>query len=481
MNDNLGLPAETEAEVAVAGAILRNNKAFEIMKSKGMTGEMFTTPAIRTLVNIMNAIDARSGRTPRALDVQKYLRTNQVRNLTQEDLQAYAKGYTSDMDTDRDCAMIIDAYARKQMMTYAQRTIDLLKDQSESIDNVKAYLTNTFASVDLILSKASPDKGNDVDQWIFDTSDDIMEPRWMFSIGGVGAMPEGSITALTGKAKAGKSNFLMVLMGSMITGRPFAGITPAVQLANILFVDTEQPKHAIQQKFRRMLRTFDMDIHTRLADVGIHLLSMRDATIDIRRTILNKAIHKFRPQMVIVDGIVDLIHDFNNINESEELIAELMNITASGITLIALLHENEGNDKMRGHLGTMLLQKCDDRFSVTKGKRAFTIKHKGRNAEINDIGFVIESGMYKSADITGSEDFYDEAITERIKIVFKAKDTTEMRYTELKNAYAEQFQMEERIARKDVDAARAKEVIIKYDRQDRNAPYHINMRYIDGG
>ena len=41
--------------------------------------------------------------------------------------------------------------------------------------------------------------------------------------------------------------------------------------------------------------------------------------------------------------------------------------------------------------------------------------------------------------------------------------------------------MEERIARKDVDAARAKEVIIKYDRQDRNAPYHINMRYLDGG
>ena len=38
---------------------------------------------------------------------------------------------------------------------------------------------------------------------------------------------------------------------------------------------------------------------------------------------------------------------------------------ASGIMLIALLHENEGNDKMRGHLGTMLLQKCDDRFSVT--------------------------------------------------------------------------------------------------------------------
>ena len=49
------------------------------------------------------------------------------------------------------------------------------------------------------------------------------------------------------------------------------------------------------------------------------------------------------------------------------------------------------------------------------------------------------------------------------------------------SAYAEYFKMDERIARKDVDAARAKEVIIKYDRQDRNAPYHINMRYLDGG
>jgi len=51
---------------------------------------------------------------------------------------------------------------------------------------------------------------------------------------------------------------------------------------------------------------------------------------------------------------------------------------------------------MRGHLGTILLQKCDDMFVVSSSNGRFKVKHLGRETMVDDLEFRIEDGIYTS-------------------------------------------------------------------------------------
>ncbi|RDY58912.1 hypothetical protein [Flagellimonas nanhaiensis] len=64
--------------------------------------------------------------------------------------------------------------------------------------------------------------------------------------------------------------------------------------------------------------------------------------------------------IVSIDGFVDCMKDFNSLSESIEFTKRLMrysSLTKSHIT--GVLHLNPNSDKARGHLGTILQQKCE--------------------------------------------------------------------------------------------------------------------------
>lgn len=64
--------------------------------------------------------------------------------------------------------------------------------------------------------------------------------------------------------------------------------------------------------------------------------------------------------IVSIDGYVDMLKDFNSLTESIEFTQRLMkysSVTKSHIT--GVLHLNPNSEKARGHLGTILQQKCE--------------------------------------------------------------------------------------------------------------------------
>ena len=82
------------------------------------------------------------------------------------------------------------------------------------------------------------------------------------------------------------------------------------------------------------------------------------------------------PDLVIIDGIADLIADFNNITESQEIIGKLMaTSTEFNLSIIFVLHTNKSKEdnNMKGHLGTMAVQKCSDVFEVVKNVATFNV------------------------------------------------------------------------------------------------------------
>lgn len=72
--------------------------------------------------------------------------------------------------------------------------------------------------------------------------------------------------------------------------------------------------------------------------------------------------------LIVIDGIVDLLNDFNNIEESTQIINWLLEITdLTGALLITIIH-TAGTGDAKGHLGKLLLNKVDFAINISLNK-----------------------------------------------------------------------------------------------------------------
>lgn len=71
------------------------------------------------------------------------------------------------------------------------------------------------------------------------------------------------------------------------------------------------------------------------------------------------------PIFIVLDVSTDCVEDFNKVDKSMELI-DLMNITVNkyDVIFLCLIHENPKSDKMRGHIGTELMNKASTVMQV---------------------------------------------------------------------------------------------------------------------
>lgn len=215
------------------------------------------------------------------------------------------------------------------------------------------------------------------------------EPDYMLRIGGVGCVPRGDICAIKAKAKNGKTTLIGVFIVAMMTGA--AGhITAEASGLRVMYVDTEQNASNTMANARRWKRQAGMDEEK--DDERMWIANVRTMPKEERTKFIERAIFDRNPDVVVVDGIRDLLGDFNDIDESGQLIETLMRWTTEyKINLMCVLHENKSKDdtNMRGHLGTELLNKCADVFEVRKDEKDkshfFVEQTETRNAPADDF------------------------------------------------------------------------------------------------
>jgi hypothetical protein len=120
-----------------------------------------------------------------------------------------------------------------------------------------------------------------------------------------------------------------------------------------------------------------------------------------RWRLIKNAISQTSPDIVFIDGLRDLVNDFNDNKESSEIVGEMMRIASQrNMCIWNVLHmnprpSNDDESKMRGHLGTELGNKVTDTFiSIKKkdntGNVTFTVKQQdARGKDIDDWTFEI--------------------------------------------------------------------------------------------
>jgi len=178
------------------------------------------------------------------------------------------------------------------------------------------------------------------------------------SVDGVGFFALDDIHAVKAKQKAGKTSALKVCVAALLGGSQFR-VKAELEEPRVLYLDTEQKQadtKLIVTDVRRMTGMDDAAIDSRLFVYGLRRRNF-DQLLDDLRLLIGEC----RPQVVIIDGIVEFIASFNDESQSKQLIHELL-LTAENhhCAVVCVLHTNKADEdhNMRGHLGTMLAQKA---------------------------------------------------------------------------------------------------------------------------
>ena len=185
-------------------------------------------------------------------------------------------------------------------------------------------------------------------------SSQIPPHEFLYTWNGTPCFAKGELVAVTGKAKSGKT-YLNSLLMAAASGQTFIGLKSlSDKPLRVLWIDTEQsPQY--------------------------HVFNLRSVNWQDRMLHVVTAISICRPDIVIFDGIRDVVGDINNYEEAQKLIGQLLYIASEYKTcIVCVLHQNKAvEDKtLRGALGTELQNKSFETYECSKNPdtRIFSVK-----------------------------------------------------------------------------------------------------------
>ena len=237
----------------------------------------------------------------------------------------------------------------------------------------------------------------------------------------------GNISAVVGAAKSKKTFLCTALVGGLLAERGDFGITP--RLAKVLWVDTEQSVLHVRKVTERIHRLAGWSEERNSG--MLHTLTLREVEPKARAEILYMAIELYRPTLVVIDGISDLMYNTNDIAESDSIVGKLMALsTEFNCHILCVLHTNPDSDKARGHIGSTLQRKAETVLFVHKVGECTVVEPQFcRNEEFEPFAFIIdEEGLPLLSDMPRErdgprnevvrimEDFYPNGIERTILI-----------------------------------------------------------------
>lgn len=224
---------------------------------------------------------------------------------------------------------------------------------------------------------------------IIDLSINMPEPVPVLKKGNAVIFTIGNVSTITGLAKSRKT-FLSVL---------FAAEYLKSESGKVLVTDTEMHVSHTYRTARRIHKL--MGWETGRNNGRLTVLTLREYSPDERLKIFVEAIECLKPQLVFLDGVADLMQDFNNNEESTRIIGLLMKLSSMHDCHICVaLHLNKGNGQLKGHIGSRILEKSETILSVIKDGDISTVNPEyTRDLTFESFSFRIdEDGLPEYCD-----------------------------------------------------------------------------------
>lgn len=242
-----------------------------------------------------------------------------------------------------------------------------------------------------------PEKKFDPEKYRIRHTDEIGKPDIVLLMNGKMVATRKNVFAITGKAKAGKTYLLSLIIKAVLQkgdSQVFSSFLPADR-DSILFFDTEQSDFHIHVVLNRIAK---MGVENKMQKLFCY--STRGMRKTERREFIKQTILETKGVgLAIIDGVADLIQGVNNEESAEEMMEDLAIWSVqSDISIGFVLHQNPSDSiKMRGHIGTIATNKCETTLQVASTKENDYIKLVDttftRNAKPDPFSFeILEDG-----------------------------------------------------------------------------------------
>ncbi|MBQ9137949.1 MAG: AAA family ATPase [Alistipes sp.] len=200
--------------------------------------------------------------------------------------------------------------------------------------------------------------------FIIDITKPMAPVKPLLAIGGATVCSAGNISAIVGEAKS-KKTFLTTALVASAFAYPFSDSLAFENVSynpnlTVLWLDTEQSEAHVRKVIERINKMSGITRIGEEVDCRLTVLGLRELAPNERRDVLRDSLYVRHPDIVVIDGIADMMFNTNDIEEADNLIGELMALsTAYNCHIINVLHTNPGTDKARGHIGSSLQRKSE--------------------------------------------------------------------------------------------------------------------------
>ena len=252
-----------------------------------------------------------------------------------------------------------------------------------------------------------------VDDDLLDFGKQYRPPRYTMERNGIPFADVGELHIISGKPGHGKTGLISQLMATVLCGQFGNTMKRHVQhkvIAEdgtvtekdiptvVLYIDTEQGEDDTIAIKNRVCSLADIDYSR--PNKMFYVLRLRDTeeASDRWRKIL-KAIWQIGPTDIFLDGLLDIVKDYNDQVECQPIIRKCMMLaTHYDASLWAVLHENPMSDKLVRTLGSITQRKVAEIFTVIKVKQNDLDPSK-RRSDLPDIYFRVKQNKARGRDV----------------------------------------------------------------------------------
>ena len=240
--------------------------------------------------------------------------------------------------------------------------------------------------------------GVDVSGLLLDFAEPYHPPRWTLSHNGTPFANRGELHIVTGKSGHGKTAFMSQVMATLLCGKfgnmQYEGEPPAMPV--VLYIDTEMGKDDTIAIKNRVCSLAGIPFNEPCERFKVARLRDTVTAAERWQQILKLA-YVIHPDVMFIDGLLDIVEDYNEQKECTPIIRELMIMaTHYDMSTWCVLHENPTTEKMVGSLGSIAQRKVTEVFAVRKHK---TDKEKDKKPNRPPIYFSVEQLKARGKDV----------------------------------------------------------------------------------
>ena len=249
-----------------------------------------------------------------------------------------------------------------------------------------------------------------IDDDFLNFEDPYKPPRYTLCRYGIPFANVGELHVISGKPGHGKTGLMSQLMAAILCGR-FGNTLYHIQSERpkpvVLYIDTEQGKDDTIAIKNRVCLLAGLDYTKKQPQFQILRLRDTEDASERWKKIL-KAVWLVKPTDIFLDGMLDIVRDYNDQVECQPIIREAMMLaTHYDSSLWIVLHENPMVDKLVGTLGSIVQRKVAEIFSVKKIKQS-ELKPNERQPNRPSIYFTVKQLKARGRDVADWDYAYQQ-------------------------------------------------------------------------